>query len=1683
MAVALMTGHISMDHSQAASFKPTQIPRPELSAGETSKGWQYFLNRWKEYSQAANLTAPHITIQLLACLDPKLRRDVTMNATGPTPLREYTEPDLLAAIKAMAVQEENKRAARVTLSRMTQDRGETVRSFVARLRGQAEVCRFDRKCTGCETVNSQSEDRVADQLCVGLADPDIQADLLKEPDRNQTVEELVQFIMVRVTGKQSFTTMTTPPQASNSAIDGGADKGEALRSGYKRQQQHPPPKATPPKPNRPATPKWPPTTPTPHPNSKTACCFCGRQGHGTRARTAIRRTQCPAFGKTCQSCGRPNHTAQMCWQTTEQESAIQEVVSDMTEGTLPHQTWDQTSQTWAQRRSPPQPTLNVAISTHRADFQTHGHTLRKERRNIVTRALADTGCQSCLAGPTLMRDLDLRAQDLIPASLTMSSASGNTMPIMGAALTRIRAEDTDNETRQMVYFSPLATKLYLSMSACSDLGLINLGFPLRSPAPLAQIRDKAATPQKVPLPTRSTGTSPPPTRAEQADAEQVTPCRPATHTLDTHTPPALTPQPAARPPSVNQQRPCSCPTRSPPPDRPTTLPFPATEGNRQKLEKYLLDLYSSSAFNTCEHQPLPMMSGPPLSLKIDPNAAPKPCHTPITIPVHWQEEVKAGLDRDVRLGVLEKVPLGTPVTWCHRMVICTKKNGSLRRTINFQPLNQHATRETHHCQSPFHQARSIPRLTKKTIFDAWNGYHSVALAEEDRHYTTFITPWGRYRYLTAPQGYIASGDAYTARYDALITNVPNKTKCIDDALLWADDIEGSFHQAVEWLHICATNGITLNPEKFRFAEDEVEFAGFTVTPTEVRPASKFTAAIKEFPTPTSITDIRAWFGLVNQISYTFAMTATMLPFRDLLKPSTPFQWSDQLTEAFTASKQHICESIRAGVEIFDKGRPTCLATDWSKDGIGFWLTQKHCKCPSRDPFCCRDGWRVTLVGSRFTHAAESRYAPVEGEALAVADALDRTRHFVLGCRDLTIAVDHKPLLKLFGDRCLEDIPNPRLRNIKEKTLRYHFRMVYIPGTRNLTSDALSRHPSGTRAPTRLHLPDDLPAPSPNCSTHALADDDGLATAMCAAISTTPINWEQLQTATTADQSLQDLMLVIEAGPPTKRNLLPVGIQAYFPVINDLTIVDDVVCLGDRLVIPSSLRQACLATLHIAHQGTSGMTARAKASIYWPGLTADIAATRSSCNICNGNAPSQPHMPPITPEEADHPFEHLHADFFHHEGSAYLVLVDRFSGWPIVSQASSGAAGLTQVLRETFATFGIPATLTTDGGPEFTAHATRDLLTSWGVHHRISSAYHPHANNRAETGVKTIKRLIAGNTDSGGTLKSAFFKALLTYRNCPCPDTRMSPAMCLFGRPIRDLLPTLPTRLQQPTQDGATEHTRQTALQKRQHLGKKRWTEHTKGLSPLKRGDRVLVQNQTGHHPTKWDSTGVVVEVMQYHQYQVRMDSNGRTTTRNRQYLRRNTTPIPPPDHPLQRCLPHPQPPVPPRPTTQPATPPRQPLPGTPATPRSQPLPGTPAPPPSQPLPGTPPPPPSHPSPGTPPPPPSHPSPGTLASQPSPGIPAPPPSQPSPGTPASQHVAGPPEPPQLPMTHTTTQRQPTATPATTRSYAAAAGTPATRDNLPPLAPKKLAKIPPPPPKPTNPDQTLRRSTRTRKPRQF
>ena len=205
--------------------------------------------------------------------------------------------------------------------------------------------------------------------------------------------------------------------------------------------------------------------------------------------------------------------------------------------------------------------------------------------------------------------------------------------------------------------------------------------------------------------------------------------------------------------------------------------------------------------------------------------------------------------------------------------------------------------------SPFHHVTLFPEDTKKTVTDAWNGYYSVPIHEQDRHYTTFITPWSRYRYKTLPQGFVAAGDGYTRRYDKIVADIPHKTKCIDDVGMWAPTIESAFFQTCKWMDICGRHGITQNPEKFHFEKDTVEFAGFEITSTNIRPSDTLIRAIKGFPIPRNITDVRSLFGLINQVSYCQSSSEELRPFRELLSPSTPLYWDDTLDACRLCTRQ------------------------------------------------------------------------------------------------------------------------------------------------------------------------------------------------------------------------------------------------------------------------------------------------------------------------------------------------------------------------------------------------------------------------------------------------------------------------------------------------------------------------------------------------------------------------------------------------------------------------------------------------------------------------------------------------------------------------------------------------------------------------------------------------------------
>ena len=884
------------------------------------------------------------------------------------------------------------------------------------------------------------------------------------------------------------------------------------------------------------------------------------------------------------------------------------------------------------------------------------------------------------------------------------------------------------------------------------------------------------------------------------------------------------------------------------------------------------------------------MEGPPVSFHVSDDFKPVKVTTPAPVALHWQERVKAELDWDVALGVLERVPYGEATDWCTRMVVTRKHDGGPRRTIDLSPLNQFCKRETHPSESPFRLARSVPQGSIKTVFDAWNGFHSVLLREEDRHYTTFITPWGLYRYKRAPQGFLSSGDGYNRILDDILAHIARLVRCVDDSLLHDKNIEEHWWRVMEFLGVAGHAGVVLNFDKFQFSEETVDFAGFRITEDTVEPLPKYLDAIREYPTPKNITDIRSWFGLVNQVSHYSQLRDIMEPFRKFLSPKVPFEWTDGLDVAFNRSKTLIVEAIKEGVQIFDPTRRTALMTDWSKTGIGFWLLQMHCECQKQSPGCCEDGWRITLAGSRFLSSAEKNYAPIEGEALGVAWSLEQTRYFTMGCDDLLVVVDHKPLIKLLGDRRLDEIDNPRLFRLKQRTLMWKFNMEYQPGVHNHVADAVSRRPNRFAELASINMQE---------------DDDLMEELIVAGIGNDldrfyAVTWDVVKEASEKDPQISLLASCVKAGFPSQKSETPPEISEFWDHRHGLNVIDGVVLYNDRIVIPEALRERVLENLHSAHQGITSMSSRALAAVFWPGITASIETARSSCRTCHRNAPSQAKLPPVEPKLPEAPFQKICGDFFKLGGYYYLVVVDRLSGWPEVVKikpgtTSSGAKGLCQALRRIFATFGVPEELSIDRGPEFVALESKDFYRRWCIEHRLSSAYFPQSNGRAELAVKLVKRLLEDNVGLNGDLNTdKVVCALLQYRNTPDRDCQLSPAQILFGRTLRDGLP----QLKKSTMVFDNENicggwreswaAKEAAMRTRLVKTCERLEANSKDLEPLREGDSVFIQNQVPTSPRskKWDRQGTIVATGEHNQYLVRVDGTGRLTLRNRQFLQR-----------------------------------------------------------------------------------------------------------------------------------------------------------------------------------------------------
>ena len=1441
----------------ANHVKPEKYTRPVLAKGIGEDKYNLYLSNWSRYKRSTGLVDDTtVRDQLVGTCSTELYEDL-YNLLGSS-IDQKTELELLTEMKRLAVVSQNNMVNVVRLVSITQDRDEPIRSYLAKLKGASSVCKLTVMCTCAPSTRvSYADQLVLHCMVKGLCDEDIRAQVLGCTEE-MGLEETVKFIEVKEAGKKA-----------GSYLDDAGSLGAGVNriTGYKKTQQQE-------------------LQAEGDKNSQEKCRFCGKRGHGAAPNFAKKKEECPAFDKNCNTCSEKGHFARSkackkkastnsvevkhekgSWSEAGLNTVVMKEGGKVLEQKLsrhkpvPHMREVAGKMVVAMPEEHPQ--VNVDVQVDLAEYKEQGlvidlcRTFRKKNGSNLppprVAMLCDTGAQVDCVGVATMKKLGLTENMLLRPGVSLGCANDTGADVIGVFFGLVMAKYRDKQVKSKVLFYVLEKgKCLLSRSTCKVLGIIERDFP-QVGRYAKGVGVCAALCTQLGGDVQAQGYQP----VGECDPDSVLPCQ--------------------------------CPRREFV-DPPENCPIEMKVENRAELEAWILKYYDRGAFNGCRRQTMPCTDGPPMKIHTAPDAIPVVVHKPCPVPLHWREQVKRDIEADVKRGVLEKIPPGVPVTWCTRLVITPKKDGRPRRTVDLSGLTKVGIRETHHTRSPFKVVCTVPHNMLKSTLDCVDGYHGVPLAEEDRHKTTFLTEWGRYRYARAPQGYGSSNDGYTLRTDEVLAKIPGAPervdyeKIVDDVITWSPRMEGAFKRICAMLSHCGKAGMVFSPKKFQFAMEEVEYAGFLIGKDSVQPTPKYLQSIQDFPVPVNISDIRSWFGLINQVAYCFSKGTIMAPFRELLKPSTVFEWTADLQEAFDKSKAEIIRLVKDGVKMFDPKLVTCLSTDFSKHGLGWILQQKTCGCRVISPICCESGWRLVLAGGRFTISAEERYSPTEGEALAVAVGLEGSKYYTLGCDKLLVATDHKPLVSILGDRAMDTIANPRLLRIKEKTLLWQFDIMYVPGSRQSAADALSRK----KSLAGLH----------KLSVGSLSVEEDLYAAITSVTAELQlVTWEKLKRMTRDDAVLTVVMEMVERGFPDSQHDMPVETKKFHGFRRELLILDGVLCYKARVVVPCALRKEVLDTLHAAHQGISGMTSRAEQSVFWPGITEDIARKRATCRTCVRNAPSQPAGVPVAPPSPDYPHQMIVGDYCHLEGKNYLVMADRYSGWISIYGMKKGecdAAELIRCLKWHFSCFGVAEEFSSDGGPQFKSSKFQKFLKQYGVKHRDSSAYFPHSNSRAELAVKSAKRMLRDNVQVEGDLTSdRMLRALLQYRNTPHPDTRLSPAQVLYGRQIRDFFPVLNHKYEPKQEWGLIKEARELALSRRLDKDGARLAEHTKKLGELPVGTEVAVQNQTGRFPKKWDKSGVIVENQPYDKVLVRLDGSRNLTTRNRRFVRQIIAPVVP----------------------------------------------------------------------------------------------------------------------------------------------------------------------------------------------
>lgn len=345
-----------------------------------------------------------------------------------------------------------------------------------------------------------------------------------------------------------------------------------------------------------------------------------------------------------------------------------------------------------------------------------------------------------------------------------------------------------------------------------------------------------------------------------------------------------------------------------------------------------------------------------------------------------------------------------------------------------------------------------------------------------------------------------------------------------------------------------------------------------------------------------------------------------------------------------------------------------------------------------------------------------------------------------------------------------------------RLMRYTYTISYVPGKDLTAADALSRSPVQRPGTTEL-----------------AKEIRGFVDHVTSSLPVTPPSLKQISAEQKVDKECQRISKFCAIGWPSRRDI-GADLKDYWIHRSDIAMGGDVLMCGTRILIPQRFRKSVLVQLHEGHFGIEKCRARARSSVWWPNIDADVENLVKKCHICLKH--SRNRQMPLKPMEfPERPWQQVGMDLFYLSGQWWLIVVDYYSRYPeLVRLSSLTGAAVVNHCKSLFARHGIPEVVISDNGPQFskTCHSEfAKFAQEYNFRHVTSSPHYPQSNGLAEAAVKIIKGSLDKSKDP--------YETLLAYRTSPLKNG-YSPSELLMGRKLRTTLPVASESLRPHTPD-------------------------------------------------------------------------------------------------------------------------------------------------------------------------------------------------------------------------------------------------------------------------------------------